>query len=165
MVKDDPITALHYAEKQVDALNREGAKKFGDKWKHLALTEDEIKAFEGLNPGDTEAIKELFDQIGARLGKDAPTSFMEKLLEGRKIAMLFNVRTNVRNIGANVPTLGLRWMADRVEALGQNIAHLINPNFKVTQSLTGSGVQGRKLATEVFNSDKVKTLIDGDVGK
>lgn len=165
MMKNDPLTAMQYAEKQLDALNREGAKQYGKKWKTLGLTDDEIKAFNEIAPGDTEAIKALYDQIGARLGKEATTSFIEKLLEGRKIAMLFNVRTNVRNFGANVPMLPLRWMSDRVEALGQNVAHLINPNFKVTQSLTGSGIQGRKLAQKVFKSDRIKTLLDGDVGK
>lgn len=165
MVKNDPLTALEYAKKQIDSINRMGAKEFGDKWKNFALTEDEIKAFGNIADGDEEAIKQLFDDIGERLGKEYPSTFLEKILEARKIAMLFNVRTNVRNFGANVPMLPMRWMSDRVEALGQNIAHLIDPNFKVTQSLTGSGINGRKLAKEVFNSDRVKVLLDNDVNK
>lgn len=165
MVRDDPLTALQYAEKQLQKINEQGAKKFGKKWQNLTLTADEIKAFNSIEPGNADAIKALYDQIGARLGKEYPTTFMEKLLEGRKVAMLFNVRTNVRNFVANAPTMGMRWTADRVEALGQNIAHLIDPNFKVTQSVTGSGVNGRKLATEVYNSPKVKALLEGNVGK
>lgn len=165
MVKNDPLTALEYARKQIDSINRMGAKQFGDKWKNFTLTEDEIKAFGNIADGDEKAIKALYDQIGERLGKEYPSTFMEKLLEARKVSMLFNLRTNVRNFGANVPMLPMRWMSDRVEALGQNIAHLIDPNFKVTQSLTGSGVNGRKLAKEVFDSDRVKVLLEGDVGK
>lgn len=165
MMKNDPLTALQYAQRQIDTLNEQGLKRFGKKWNDFKLTDDEIKLFDNITPGDEEAIKAAYDLIGERLGKEYPTSFMDKLLEGRKIAMLFNVRTNVRNFGANVPTLGMRWAADRVEALGQNVAHLINPNFKVTQAVTGSGIQGRKLATEAFNSPRVQALLDGTSGK
>ena len=165
MMKNDPLTALQYAQRQIDTLNQQGLKRFGSKWNDFKLTDDEIKLFDNIAPGDEDAIKAAYDIIGERLGKEYPTSFMDKLLEGRKIAMLFNVRTNVRNFGANVPTLGMRWAADRVEALGQNVAHLINPNFKVTQAVTGSGIQGRKLATEAFNSPRVQTMLEGTSGK
>ena len=165
MMKNDPLTALQYAQRQIDTLNQQGLKRFGSKWNDFKLTDDEIKLFDNITPGDEDAIKAAYDIIGERLGKEYPTSFMDKLLEGRKIAMLFNVRTNVRNFGANVPTLGMRWAADRVEALGQNVAHLINPNFKVTQAVTGSGIQGRKLATEAFNSPRVQTMLEGTSGK
>lgn len=165
MMKNDPLTALQYAQKQLDAINQQGAKRFGDKWKDLNLTDEEIQAFNSITPGDQEAIKALYDKIGARLGKEYPTTFMEKLLEGRKVAMLFNVRTNVRNVGANIPTLGMRWVSDRVAAVGEGIAHIINPNFARTQALTGSGVQGRKLANDIFNSDKVQAMIKGQSGK
>lgn len=165
MMKNDPLTALQYAQRQIDTLNQQGLKRFGSKWNDFKLTDDEIKLFDNITPGDEDAIKAAYDTIGERLGKEYPTSFMDKLLEGRKIAMLFNVRTNIRNAGANVPTLGMRWAADRVEALGQNVAHLINPNFKVTQAVTGSGIQGRKLATEAFNSPRVQTMLEGTSGK
>jgi hypothetical protein len=165
MMKNDPLTALNYAERQIDKLNENGVKQFGNKWKDFSLTDDEIKMFNDIAPGDEEAIKAAYDAIGARLGKEYPTTFMDKLLEGRKIAMLFNVRTNVRNVGANIPTLGLRWASDRVEAIGQNIAHLINPDIKVTQSVTGSGREGRKLATEVFNSKEVQAMLNNQAGK
>lgn len=165
MMKNDPLTALQYAQKQLDAINQQGAKRFGDKWKDLSLTDDEIQAFNSIEPGNTDAIKALYDKIGARLGKEYPTTFMEKLLEGRKVAMLFNVRTNVRNVGANIPTLGMRWVSDRVAALGEGLAHIINPDFARTQAVTGSGIQGRKIANEIFNSDKVQSLIKGQSGK
>jgi hypothetical protein len=165
MMKNDPLTALQYAQRQLDAINQQGAKRFGDKWKDLSLTDDEIQAFNSIEPGNADAIKALYDKIGARLGKEYPTSFMEKLLEGRKVAMLFNVRTNVRNVGANIPTLGLRWASDRMAALGEGLAHIINPDFKRTQAITGSGIRGRRLATEIFNSPQVKAMIDGTAGK
>ena len=165
MMKNDPLTALQYAQRQIDSLNQQGVKQFGDKWKNFSLTDAEKDLFKDIEPGDEEAIEAVFDEIGERIGKEYPTTFMDKLLEGRKIAMLFNVRTNVRNFGANVPTLGMRWVSDRLEAVGQNIAHLINPDFKVTQALGGSGKEGRKIATEVFNSPELKAMIEGTSGK
>ena len=165
MMKNDPLTALEYAKREINNLNQAGAKRFGDKWKDFELTDDEVKAFNNIKPGDEEAIKSLFDQIGERIGKDYPTTFMDKLLEGRKVAMLFNVRTNVRNVLANVPTLGMRWTADRVEAVGQNIAHLINPEIEVTQAVRGSGKEGRRLAKQAFESKRVQSLLEDTPGK
>jgi hypothetical protein len=160
MMKNDPTTALEYAIKELDKLNEAGAKKYGKKWKDFSLTEDEIKAFENIKPGDEDAIKALYDNIGARIGKEYPTTLMEKLLEARRVSMLFNVRTNVRNFGANPPTLAMRWMSDRVESLGQHAAHIINPEIEVTQSLVGSGLRGRKLAKEVYDSPKLQTMLE-----
>ena len=165
MVKNDPMTALQFAQKEIDALNDAGVKRFGDKWKNFKLSEDEIKAFENVKAGDTDAIKAIYEQIGDRLGKDYPTTMWEKLIEARRVAMLFNPRTNVRNVLANPPTLGMRWLSDRTEALGQNIAHLINPDIKVTQSLYGSGRRGRQLAKEALNSPRVKALFEGSGSK
>lgn len=165
MTKNDPLTALEFAKKEIDKINRGGKEMFGDKWNNFKLTDDEIKAFHNVNPGDEEGIKAIYDQIGKRLAHDYPVKTIDKLLEVRRVGMLFNPRTHIRNFGANVPTLGLRWMSDRIEAVGQNIAHIINPNIQVTQSVIGSGINGRKLATDVYNSDAVQALIKGTDGK
>lgn len=165
MVKNDPQTALQYAIKEIDGLNEAGRKRFGNKWKDFELTSDELKAFDNIEPGNSDAIKTIYDQIGARLGKEYPVTLWDKIIEARRVAMLFNPRTNSRNFFANPPTLAMRWMSDRVEAVGQNIAHLINPDIQVTQSLTGSGARGRKIATEVFNSDKVKAMLNSSGSK
>lgn len=165
MLKNDPLTALAYAEKQLDALNKQGAEQFGKNWKDFQLTPEEMKMFNDIKPGDEDAIKAAFDEIGKRIGRDYPATMMDKLLEARKVAMLFNVRTNVRNLLANVPTYVMRSVSDRVEAVGQNVAHLINPDLKVTQSLRGSLGKGKKIAKEVFDSKKVQTMLEGKAGK
>lgn len=165
MMKNDPLTALYYAQKEIDNLNVNGAKRFGDKWKDFELTPEEVKAFGKIDAGDEKAIAKLYDQIGARLGKEYPTTLMDKLLEGRRVAMLFNLRTNIRNFGANVPTLGMRWVSDRIDSLGQHYVHLLNPDFEVTNSLKGAGIKGRKLANEVYDSDTVQALLRNTNGK
>lgn len=165
MMKDDPFTAYEYARKEIDKINRNGKQLFGDQWNNFKMTDEEIDAFKNIKPGDEKAIKKLYNKIGNRLAKDYPVKMIDKLLEARRVGMLFNPRTHIRNILANVPTLGMRWTADRVEAVGQNIAHLINPEIKVTQSITGSGREGRKLAKEIFEGDAVQALVKGTDGK
>lgn len=165
MMKNDPLTALNYAERQIDNLNQQGLKRFGDKWKNFTLTDAEKDLFNSIKPGDEAAIKAAYDQIGTRIGKEYPTTFLEKLLEGRKIAMLFNLRTMSRNTLANLPTRYLRKFSDRVEALGQNIVHLIDKNYNVTQSLTGASKADKQLATDVYNSKRVQEMLRGTPGK
>jgi len=165
LVKDDPMTALHYLMKQIDAINKEGLEKFGKKWKNFELTKEEIKTLTDITPGDEKAITDAWNAVGRRLSMEYPSSMMDKLLEGRKIAMLLNLRTLERNPLANIPTLLMRWTSDRFEAVGQNVAHLIDPNIKVTQSITGSGRKGRRIAKEAFNSERVQKLLKDTPGK
>lgn len=160
MVKNDPMTALQYAIKEVDQINAAGAKKYGKKWKDFSLLDEEMKMFDKIKPGDVDAIKDAYEKIGVRLGQEYPSTLMDKIVEFRRAAMLFNPRTISRNTFANPPTLAMRWLSDRVEAVGQNVAHIINPKIEVTQSIYGSGVKGRKLATEVYKSNKLKNMID-----
>jgi histone H3/H4 len=165
LMHDDPMTALKYAQKDIDKLNKEGLAKFGKKWKDFELTQDEIKAFGDIKAGDSDAIKKMLDKVGQRIGREYPTTMTEKLLEARKISMLLNTRTLSRNFGANVPTLGMRSVADRVEAVGQHVAKLINPDFTMTQSLKGSTGKARSIANEVYTSDAVQELLKGSPGK
>lgn len=165
MVKNDPMTALEYAQKELNKLNDIGRQRFKSKWTDFELTPDEINAFKKIQPGDADGIKDVYDLIGTRLGKEYPTTFWEKVIEARRVAMLFNPRTNVRNVLANPPTLAMRWASDRVEAVGQNIAHLIDPNIKVTQSIYGSGTKGRKIAKEIYNGDQVQALLKSSGSK
>lgn len=165
LMHDDPMTALKYAQKDIDKLNKEGLAKFGKKWKDFELTQDEIKAFGDIKAGDSDAIKKMLDKVGQRIGREYPTTMTEKLLEARKISMLLNTRTLSRNFGANVSTLGMRSVADRVEAVGQHVAKLINPDFTMTQSLKGSTGKARSIANEVYASDAVQELLKGSPGK
>lgn len=160
MMKSDPETALRYAVREIDNLNSAGAQKYKGKWKDFALTEDEIKEFKNIKSGDEDAIKAMYEKIGARIAKDYPSTMWEKFTELSRISMLLNPRTNIRNVISNAMMQPIRSLTDRVSALGQNAIHLINPDFKVTQSLVGGGKEEKKLATEVWDSVK-DSLLDG----
>ena len=160
MMRSDPETALRYAVREIDNLNAAGAEKYKGKWKDFALTDEEIKEFKNIKNGDEEAIKAMYDKIGARIAKDYPSTMWEKFTELSRISMLLNPRTNIRNVISNAMLQPVRSLTDRVSALGQNAIHLVNPDFKVTQSLTGGGKEEKKLATEVWKSVKA-SLLDG----
>lgn len=154
MMKSDPETALRYAVRNIDDLNASGKQKYGNKWNNFSLTDSEIDMFRNIGTGDKEAIKQAYEKIGERLAKEYPSTKWEKVVELSRIGMLLNPRTNIRNVVSNALLQPVRSLADRVSALGQNAIHLINPDFKVTQSITGGGKSEKKVAAEVWDSVK-----------
>jgi hypothetical protein len=165
MTKDDPLTALAYLEKELDTLNKTGAEKYGKKWNDFVLTDAEKQRFENIKSGDSDAIREAYDEIGARIEKEYPASAWEKVLEFRRVAMLLNSRTIIRNTIANPPTALLRYVADRIEGVGQYVTHLIKPDFEVTQSIRGASPKLWKQANKIFDSDKVQNMLKSVPGK
>jgi hypothetical protein len=165
MMKNDPMTALSYMEKELKALNKNGKEKYGKKWKNFELTDEEKAMFDDIKPGDTEAIKRAYDKVGERIEREYPVSWWEKILEGRRIAMLFNTRTIMRNFAANPPTAALRYISDRIEGVGQYVANLIDPDIERTQAITGSNLKTRKLAAQIFKSDEVQQMLKETPGR
>lgn len=160
LMNNDPITALKYVVREIDNLNAKGREKFKDKWKDFELTEAEQQTFANLKPGDEQGIKDAYASIFDRIQKEYPATMREKLTELRRIDMLLNLRTNIRNIASNALLLPVRWTSDRISALGQGVLHLINPEYQRTQSLVVNK-QARNLAKEAWNNVK-DTLLDNE---
>ena len=151
LLHNEPMAAFRYIQRDIDALNADGLKKFGKKWKDFSLTDEEIEAFKNIDSGDTDAIKELYQKIGKRIEKEYPSTMKEKFIESSHLFMLLNLRTHIRNSIANAISTPLRSLKDRVSALGQNAYKLFKPDFEVTQSLTGSiGGEYKKIGEEVY---------------
>jgi len=165
LAKDDPMTALRYAEKEIDNINEAGKKKFGKKWKDFNLSDEEKELFANIDPGDEAAIHDAFETIGKRIEKEYPSTFREQLKEATHIGMLLNPRTMSRNVIANIPTLAMRATGNRLEALGQRAGHLINKDIEVNQSILGGGKKSRALAEEAYNKPEVQALFDALDGK
>lgn len=159
MLKSDPNAALRMIQKDINKINLNGQKKF-KKWVDFKLTDDEIKAFGDIEQGDTEAIQNLYEQITKRIADSYPSTMWEKIVETTKTAMMLNPRTHIRNVAANTVMSPVRSLADRVSAIGQNIVHLINPDFKVTQSLVGGTIEQKKIANQIFD-EQIKPLLEG----
>lgn len=162
LMKEDPMTALSYLQKQIDKMNAEGAKKFGKKWKDFTLTDNEIKAFGNVAKGDEEALKSLYEGVGRRIAKEYPATMKEKVVELSHIAMLLNPRTQVRNMLSNVAMMPATAVSDKLSALGQNVYSKINPDFKPELALTASK-ESKDLAAQVY--DRIKGSIDNTASK
>ena len=158
MLHNDPMASMRYMERQIDKMNTAGRQKYKD-WKDFELTDDEVKAFANIDAGDKEQIQELYGQITDRLAKSYPSTKWEKIVEATKTSMMLNPRTHIRNTAANAVMLPVRSLSDRVSALGQNAIHLFNPDFKVTQSLTGGTFSQKKIANQIFD-EQIKPLLE-----
>lgn len=159
MLNNNPEAAKRYLVRQIDFLNREGKEKFGKKWNKFELTKEELQRFNDIADGDAEAIKNLYNDVFTRVRKEYPSTLTEKLMEYRRVAMLLNVRTNVRNVVSNAFMLPVRWTADRVAALGEGVYSLIKPEYSRTQSLTTSK-ESKQLASKAFENVKSELLSD-----
>lgn len=162
LMKNDPMTALQYIQRDIDRLNLDGAEKFGRKWKDFVLTGDEIAAFGAAPAGDEAALKELFERIGARIAKEYPVTAWEKLVETSHIAMLLNPRTQTRNVLANVAILPEQWFSRKLSAAGQKITSWFKDGYEPNQALRVSR-GSRELAGQAY--DSVKAGLGGTAGK
>ena len=159
LTKADPMTALQYIQRQVDTMNAAGAKKFGRKWNDFELADAEIDAFKNIDPGDTQAVETAMENVGKRISKEYPATVYEKLLELRRIGMLLNPRTMVRNTLANAAMMPVQGASGKVSALIQDITHRINPDFTPTQALHVSK-ESKTLASQV--ADNMRSVLSGD---
>lgn len=162
LMKEDPMTALSYLQKQIDKMNAEGAKKFGKKWKDFTLTDNEIKAFGNVAKGDEEVLKSLYEGVGRRIAKEYPATMKEKVVELSHIAMLLNPRTQVRNVLSNIAMMPATAISDKISAVGQKLYSKANPNFKPELALTASK-ESKDLAAQVY--DRIKGSIDNTASK
>ena len=160
MLQNDPMAAMRSYMRDLEKLNQWGNKKYKNKWNDLELTQEDIDLINSVQKGDSEGLNAVFDSLNEKFSKQIPSTWWEKAVSASKTAMLLNLRTQSRNILANMATLPLRSASDRVAALGQNIAHLINDDVDVTQSLTGGTKAQKKIASEVF--ERFKDEITGD---
>ena len=161
MLNNDPQAAMRYLVREIDSMNEAGQKKFKDKWQNFEMTDSEVKQFADIDPGDTDAIKAAYENVYDRLRKEYPVTKTEKLLEYRRLSMLLNARTNVRNFLSNAFVVPVRWTADRVTALGEGAYKLVHPDYQSTQSLNPiRSKESRKLASEAF--EMVKSELLGD---
>lgn len=161
MLNNDPQAAMRYLVREIDSMNEAGQKKFKDKWQNFEMTDSEVKQFADIDPGDTNAIKTAYENVYDRLRKEYPVTMTEKLMELRRVSMLLNARTNVRNVVSNAFMMPIRWTADRVTALGEGAYKLIHPEYQSTQSANPvASKKSRQLASEAFETVREELLGD-----
>lgn len=112
-------------QKQIKRLNEEGRKMYGKKWTDVELTDGELTQMANAK-GKPDEIESLMEQIHLRIARQIPSSNREKFDAFRRMAMLMNPKTHVRNILGNGLMKGLEKVADTV-ALGLEKAAKLEP--------------------------------------
>lgn len=112
----DPETFLYTIQKQIKKLNEQGAKQYKKIWTNIDLLPEEITAISKLTPGDEAAYEALWEQIGKRIAKDLPSTNIEKFDAWRRMAMLLNPKTHIRNVVGNVLMGGMQKTSDTLAA-------------------------------------------------
>lgn len=131
---NDPSTVLKFVEKEIDRLNTSGAKRYGKKWNDINLTDEELKKIGKFTADTTDAEKEaVFQELFESIAQKIPTTNREKFDSFRRMSMLGNPKTHVRNIVGNSIMAGIKKLADTVAVGGEK---LLVPLEKRTKSLS-----------------------------
>jgi len=110
---NDPATVITYFEKELKKLNMQGKKRYGKKWNDISLNDDEIKILNEMNVNVTDVKKqEIFERVFNTVSERIPTTAREKLDAWRRIAMLTNPKTHIRNIVGNTIMTGVKKVSD-----------------------------------------------------
>lgn len=144
----DPMAVLQFIEKTLKKTNDELAKRIKG-FEGLKLTDEEIQRIANIDVGDVEAIKQAVSDVGKRLAKEIPSTLFEKFDELRRIAMLGNFKTQVRNVVGNIPLALERKLSNKTSAIIQKAL----PKEQRTQALF-STKESKILAKQLYGIDK-----------
>ena len=117
----DPVTVENTIQGALDRVNEAGRKRYGEKWSDFALTDEERQEIAGIDLGDEDAFSAMYEKVARRVGAEMPSTWWEKLTEIRRVSMLLNPKTQVRNVVANVPLAVERKAAERLSGAIQDM--------------------------------------------
>ena len=154
----DPMTVLNTLQKAIDAINAEVGKKFGKRNPWTAeLTEEEIKQISETDFSQEGAFEAIQQQIAERLGREMPATWAEKLREIRKVGMLANPKTQVKNFAGNVPLAGERKIAEKLSGGLQELA--------VKAGIMAKEEQTRTLRVSKESKDLAKSVYENNLDR
>jgi hypothetical protein len=155
----DPETFIMTIDKQIKKLNEQGQKQYGKKWKDIDLTPSEIDAINKIERGNQQSYEDTWEQIGQRIAKELPSTGMEKFDAWRRMAMLLNPKTHIRNVVGNTIMMGMRKASDTIGAVLEKVFKV--PEGQRTKSVGWSADQN--IASKVNeNWETVKNDILGE---
>lgn len=152
---NDPITVLRFVQKELDKLNKTGSTRYGKKWDKIDLTDSELDTINKLGKDATDEEKEqLFESLFESVSTRIPTTNREKFDAWRRIAMLFNPKTHVRNTLGNALMTGVKKVSNKVaQGLELSLPKDIRTKGNVTKEL-------KAVSNDYFNKNK-KQLMEG----
>jgi hypothetical protein len=150
----DPNAALASIQKSIDAINAEFEKQHKrSKWR-AELTEAETQEILSTDFTESGAYERIYEKVATRLGKEMPSSVLEKLTEIRRINMLLRPRTQIKNVASNVPMIGLRKGAETL-SIGIQSALTKTGLMKEADRTRGwASKEQRQLARDYYEANK-----------
>ena len=150
----DPNTALASIQKSIDAINAEFEKQHKrSKWR-AELTEAETQEILSTDFTESGAYERIYEKVATRLGREMPSSVLEKLTEIRRINMLLRPRTQIKNFISNVPMVGLRKGAETL-SIGIQSALTKTGRMKEADRTRGwASREQRQLARDYYEANK-----------
>ena len=150
----DPNTALASIQKSIDAINAEFAKQHRrSNWK-AELTKAETEKILSTDFTEGGAYARVYDEIATRLGKEMPSSVLEKLTEIRRINMLLRPRTQIKNVASNVPMIGLRKGAETLSIGIQSALTKTGLMDEAERTRAWASKEQRQLAKDYYETNK-----------
>lgn len=150
----DAETVITTLDKQLKRLNEQGRKQYKKKWKDFDLTPDELNQIRKIKPGDEQAVAAAMENVRSRIADQMPASMGEKFDAWRKMAMLLNPVTHIRNVTSNAFMTTLDKTSSRLSGLMQKLL----PKAKRTRAAV-VGREYKQLAKEVFDNN-AKDLLE-----
>lgn len=132
----------HYTLEQTirKALDKVNAQIKSKKWR-AELTDADIKRIWATDLSNPKSVEDTYNTIAERIGREMPSTFMEKLREVRRVFMLLNPKTQIKNVVGNVPIMGERFVAERLSGA-------------IQQTLVGLGWMDKSKQTRVIKTSK-----------
>lgn len=161
-----PLDVMDTIAKGLAEINKAVAEKYprkAEKWE-AALTDAEIEQIQNTDFKQDGAFESVYEQVMKRVGEEMPAGLWEKLTEIRRISMLLNPKTQIKNAASNIPMMGMRKVSEKLSGAIQDGLTAVGWMDKAEQTRT-SNVSGAKkeLARRVY--DEVKDDIKGQSNK
>ena len=148
-----PETQLYAVQKSVNALQKELTEKYGKKAPDLKI--DEQLAGKFLEAKTEEARIDAEIEIYKDIGRQLPSTFMDKWNAWRYLAMLGNVRTHVRNVFGNAffaPVVGVKnVVATGIESIVAPVVKMSGKEMLRGKSLVWGSKTDRALLKAAWN--------------
>lgn len=161
-----PLDAMETITKGLAEINKAVAEKYprkAGKWE-AALTDAEIEQIQNTDFKQDGAFESVYEQVMKRVGEEMPAGLWEKLTEIRRISMLLNPKTQIKNIAANIPMVGMRKVSETLSGAIQDGLTAVGWMDKAEQTRTSYVSDAKKeLARRVY--DEVKDDIKGQSNK
>lgn len=161
-----PLDVMETIAKGLAEINKAVAEQYprkAAKWE-AALTDAEIEQIQNTDFKQDGAFESVYEQVMKRVGEEMPAGLWEKLTEIRRISMLLNPKTQIKNIAANIPMMGMLKVSEKLSGAIQDGLTAVGWMDKAEQTRTSYVSDAKKeLARRVY--DEVKDDIKGQSNK